>query len=192
MPNWCYNTLRIKGPSAMLYKFQMDMIAVCGEGEYRHFSYSFCTPMPEEYVKTTSPTPQSEKEIREMAAAYNWEPGVLERKLEYAMTDEQRAFYDSLIEKYGFENWYDWANANWGTKWDACDSGMFPPVRTPRTLTYKFNSPWGTPYVFATRLITKMKKDYPGLTFEWTYTLEGEYGKHTLFTHQDFKDAVVV
>ena len=188
MPNWCFNNIRIKGPTPMLDKFRQDMATVCGENT--HFSYSFCTPMPEEYRMTTSPTPQSENEIREMAAAYNWEPGVLERKLEYAMTDEQRAFYDSLIERYGAENWYDWANVNWGTKWDAdCPN---PPVRTPRTLTYKFNSPWGPPYVFATRLITKMKKDYPGLTYDWSYTLEGEYGKHTLFTHQDFLEAEVV
>ena len=188
MPNWCFNNIRIKGPSAMLDKFQQDMAASCRENQ--HFSYYFCTPMPEEYRQTTSPTPMSEKQIREMAATYNWDHDVTMRKLEYAMTDEQRAFYDSLIEKYGSENWYDWANANWGTKWDAdCPS---PPVRTPRTLTYKVDSPWGAPYVFVTRLIKKMKKDYPGLTFEWTYTLEGEYGNHTLFTHQDFKDAVVV
>ena len=177
MPNWCFNNIRIKGPTPMLDKFRQDMATVCGENT--HFSYSFCTPMPEEYRMTTSPTPQSENEIREMAAAYNWEPGVLERKLEYAMTDEQRAFYDSLIEKYGSENWYDWANANWGTKWDACHAAH---ERVPFGIVGKdrveisFDTAWAAPEPVIHALVRK----YPNLNFVHSYSYEGE--ENTDFT----------
>ena len=29
--------------------------------------------------------------------------------------------YKANLKKYGFENWYDWCVANWGTKWNSYD-----------------------------------------------------------------------
>lgn len=34
--------------------------------------------------------------------------------------DQKKA---ALKAKYGFESWYDWNVAHWGTKWDLCDVG---------------------------------------------------------------------
>ena len=38
-------------------------------------------------------------------------------------------------EEYGYDNWYDWANHNWGTKWGCCDNEF-------KDNEYWFNTAW--------------------------------------------------
>ena len=40
--------------------------------------------------------------------------------------------------KYGRDNWYDWSYANWGTKWDACESNV-------QGSTVTFETAWSCP-----------------------------------------------
>ena len=35
--------------------------------------------------------------------------------------DELEAKKKAMKEKYGYESWYDWNIAHWGTKWDLCE-----------------------------------------------------------------------
>jgi hypothetical protein len=46
-------------------------------------------------------------------------------------------------EKYGFESWYEWNVANWGTKWDLCE----PVVDThdANNITLTFQTAWAPP-----------------------------------------------
>lgn len=57
-------------------------------------SFDRIIPMPKELRKTSSPSQASEEEKQ------------------------------ALIEKYGADNWYDWACTNWGTKWDSYDNNI--------------------------------------------------------------------
>lgn len=43
-------------------------------------------------------------------------------------------------ELYGKNNWYDWSIANWGTKWNAYDSGF-----DEESNTMWFNTAWAAP-----------------------------------------------
>ena len=74
-------------------------------------------PLPEALKETTSPTPQ---------------PGQANFKGEQPVVD-------------GFDNWYDWQVANWGTKWDPDLQGAdFDGT----TLSVSFDSAWSPPMAF--------------------------------------------
>ena len=71
-----------------------------------------------------------------------------------------------FIDKYGFDNWYDWSLHNWGTKWDVdFDLDFVPLVRLGFTyyeLTLEFNSAWDPPM----EALQKFVDRYPKGTFE--------------------------
>lgn len=64
---------------------------------------------------------------------------------------------NGLKEKYKFDNWYDWRNANWGTKWNACD-----PNYTEDTGCLSFNTAWSIPYP----VLAKMAQDNPEMNID--------------------------
>ena len=51
----------------------------------------------------------------------------------------------------GFDNWYDWRNANWGTKWELCEFyGVDRQYHSEQnegesTITFGFDSAWAPP-----------------------------------------------
>lgn len=46
-------------------------------------------------------------------------------------------------EKHGFESWYDWNVANWGTKWDLCEVGV--DRHDANNITLTFDTAWSPP-----------------------------------------------
>ena len=71
-----------------------------------------------------------------------------------------------FIDKYGFDNWYDWALHNWDTKWDVDFDLVFEPlVRLGFTyyeLSLEFNSAWSPPLAVWQKFVDR----YPKGTFE--------------------------
>jgi len=63
-----------------------------------------------------------------------------------------------FIDKYGFDNWYDWALHNWDTKWDV----DFDLDVWDFELTLEFNSAWGPPMGAVQKFVDR----YPKGTFE--------------------------
>ena len=51
---------------------------------------------------------------------------------------------EALIEKYGHSDWYGWALANWGTKWD-CSEGEFELEEDGVSGNGWFDTAWGPP-----------------------------------------------
>ena len=100
-------------------------------------------PLPEILKDTTSPTPANIDTVQQ----------------------------STMIAQTGFDNWYDWQVANWGTKWDPeimdCDYDG-------ETLSVSFDSAWSPPIAFYEWLVEQgyeVSANYhePGMDFagEW-------------------------
>ena len=81
------------------------------------------------------------------------------------ITQEMSDRYD---EKYGDNNWYDWANNNWGVKWDACDITAEEAFGDTE-ITYWFDTPWGPPQEIYMLLVAK----FPNVSIQWFWDEPG-------------------
>jgi len=53
---------------------------------------------------------------------------------------------ETLIEKYGYSDWYSWSVDNWGTKWNAdANNWEFNFFQDQGTVTFWFDSAWSPP-----------------------------------------------
>lgn len=165
MPNWCENKLEVRGSKADLDKFMAAAAGPDKGGDNVAFSFHRFRPMPEEYTGiihgSTTIDGKSVSEWREVEGK------------SVALTSMERQV---LMSKYGATNWYDWANQNWGTKWDAIDVGG--PVVEEESLgvlgsevraVYSFSTAWRPPVA----LLHYISTQYPTLRFNDSWTEEG-------------------
>lgn len=171
MPNHVENTLKVSGKPVELKEFQ-----IFAQKGHEVFSIQNLFPMPKELEETQSP-PEITKGIEYIRALKQWnidkaaKPGIVSGKpLTQKMSDE-------LIDKYGANNWYDWAIENWGTKWGSYDSHIEKKGKT--YIKYFFLSAWNPP----TNALIKISENYPNLIFELKYIEEGNGIKGKLSIH---------
>ena len=116
-------------------------------------------PMPAKLKHTSSPAQiMTEDEIKQQWIAYhNLPEDDWSKKQGYpsglGITQEQS---DALKAEFGFDNWYDWTNNNYGTKWgiyDQCTWSDFNEI--------SFMSAWSP----ANLIIEKLSEIYPQLSF---------------------------
>lgn len=88
---------------------------------------------------------------------------------------EKDALRARLKAKYGFDGWYDWQVANWGTKWDLCEPNV---TRVdPNTVEIGADTAWSPPvaaYESLTELGFNVVAHYyePGMCFAGVWTSE--------------------
>jgi len=136
MPNHTANILTVTGDDEAFEEMKAFVRSVDTNGDETAFSLGAIVPMPNELVGTVSGTHIPEWQKEKSA---------------------------EMISKYGADNWYDWCNANWGTKWDAYQVYQWEGNKIT------FHTAWSPP----TCVIAILSQRFPTLTFELKYTDEG-------------------
>lgn len=157
MPNHCQNTLLIVGSPKDLKKF----LGACKNPnfgkrrknetgrrqrdgrEWTIFEGNF--PCPTELVATEAAFYADEKLQRELV------------KIEKAN-----------LKKYGFRNWYDWCNDNWGTKWGDYDTHIDDEYKRDKA-RFEFVTAWAP----GTEGLKRISALHPELAFVNSYEEEG-------------------
>ena len=175
MPNWVTNNVTITADKKLLAKIRKELKGdKNAEGEQRLFDFNKIAPIPKELEGTRSP----------MVAITQKEYDEQERKIaENDFTEQEkmwgisRCLTQKMIneynKKFGACDWYTWQNANWGTKWNACD------VSWVADDLVCFNTAWSTPFA----IMVKLSEKYPEATFTIEFADEDfghNVGEYTL------------
>ena len=121
MPNWCDNRITITGPNKLIDKIE-KIVKEDGDEAFADSSE------PKGLLQFMNPMP---KELRDTTSP----------------TPEGSK--QPVID--GYDNWYDWAVHNWGTKWELCEFyGVDRQYHSENnegesTITFGFDSAWSPP-----------------------------------------------
>ena len=163
MPNWCSNTVEIRGSEEAVAAFVM-----AAKGS--HACYNGCAAFG------SSPWPAHD-EVRlraltrvpaELASAvqefcFNALYPVPEDFRRFPYDDEQaRKVGDAVGEERAYGG-YRWQSDHWGTKWDVSD--IYIDYGPASFILLEFSTAWGPPISF----FEKVCGDFPELTFELTF-----------------------
>jgi len=140
--------------------------------KYQEFSFEEIIPMPKELRHTASPVEVYEtqedldKHLDELQVKYAKDDVRLDFFKSIAAKAMTREYSDSLKNMYGADNWYDWANEQWGTKWNPsdsyCEDGGW-------LLKYDFDTAWCPPE----NICYTLRDMFPDLQFTWFFREEG-------------------
>ena len=130
MPNWCANSLKITPikPRAktLMVRIERALEEAKKGGECRLFD--IIHPMPKELMDT-------------MKGSFGDEVKEAENQAKIAVN----------TAKYGYPTWYEFANAEWGTKWDACEVTY---DKQGGSLVIWFDTAWSPPMAIYEKLET--------------------------------------
>ena len=159
MPNWCKNIVEVFGEEADIKAFK-EMVASDEEA----FSLNSILPVPIELHDVQSPVRiMTEQEIQEYKESHkDIHP---DYPIGGPITQETS---DRLNKQYGDNNWYDWCNRNWDTKWDVGDV-VFQDDFENEWLRYEFDTAWGPP----TNIFHELEKRFPNIRISWFFNEPG-------------------
>ena len=169
MPNHVYHHFAMSNLSdkqkEILKKIESNHHGLCG----------YYIPMPNEMTQTQSPinvVSESEYEriMEENKKIDRTKPFFYEPK------PITKAMQDRLIQLYGHDNWYDWANDRWGTKWGCYDSDIDGE-------TLRCTTAWSPMRI---EIVELFALDFPDFTWHWEE--EQGYGQTMIFENGKFVD----
>jgi hypothetical protein len=115
MPNWCFTSLTVTGPSEDISRFVKGLKDNQQENEGRM-----------SILNTYYPTP---KEL-DVTERFGDIPEDLEKQ------------YAANTEKFGHRSWYDWNISNWGSKWADCETELHDDSEGLNEIVFTFDTAW--------------------------------------------------
>ena len=153
MPNWTYNNLQFIGKTEDNVKQLKELL----KSDDNDFDFNNIIPMPNELSDTVSGS-------------------------ENAKPDWQKKQSEKLKAKYGADNWYDWSNNNWGTKWNACDVNV---EQNKNVLNYTFDTAWDAPREIVRALEHMKETILKDIRIDWNCVHEDGDEEETLLVVDD-------
>ena len=153
MPNWTYNNVQFIGKTEDNVKQLKELL----KSDDNDFDFNNIIPMPNELSDTVSGS-------------------------ENAKPDWQKKQSEKLKAKYGADNWYDWSNNNWGTKWNACDVNV---EQNKNVLNYTFDTAWDAPREIVRALEHMKETILKDISIDWNCTHEDGDEEETLLVVDD-------
>lgn len=183
MPNWCENTLEIYSEDTEKMKEFYDFFG--GQDKFLdNFCFNNIKTMPQELDGTRSPSTIVSQETydryTELEKKHNIKDSqdVVRLVEDGTITEEERDLLwkegitqemsDMRKSEYGYDNWYDWRNNNWGTKWDIKGEVHVDDLYD-EGCTLIFQTAWSPPEP----IVVKLQEMFPDLTFYGGYVGEG-------------------
>jgi hypothetical protein len=151
MPNWCSNTLEVRGDKEQLKEFIQKSVVASDHNSPEHYDFTFegLFPTPKELTEMTSPV------------AWGGDETDVEGKKEF------EAYVKELEQKYHHSDWYSWRVANWGCKWDC--SSSYIAADDGEVFVVSYDTAW-SPNIEWTRKVSQM---FPDLEFRLIYMEPG-------------------
>jgi hypothetical protein len=169
MPNWTTNTVTFTGPTDQLVAVKARLAGE-GDDDARIFDFDRITPMPPVLHRVISPLRIGEHG-RPMLHPVGSDGTVVDAQTVEATEEEAAA---CATPNGGYTSWYDWAVANWGTKWNACHAELCED--TAEQLTYRFDSAWDAPRALIDPFVEVVEEVGPDLEIEWEAVHEDSDG----------------
>lgn len=150
MPNWVYSSISINSEMTTERKAILEKIAEKGICEYYR-------PMPPTLNITSGST------VDRLRAILKHENGVLPddfdlRQNHLTEKDVEEARLSFMNERlYRFKDWYDWRNANYGTKWGDCGLEIIDDTITFQSACSPIHH----------EIIEQFAEDFPDFIYTW-------------------------
>ena len=170
MPNWCDNSVYFSvDPKS---NDELGQIVDAVKKGKNKFSLDAVIPMPEVLKKVSKGSAET---IYGDKTDLWWKPkDAMNPFPDKGVVPVPIQMREEWKEKYGADNWYDWAYENWDTKWDTDPKQIHVEVdrlkgHRPTSITYGFETAWGPPY----SVFKKLKKMFPYVDVKWYVSIEG-------------------
>lgn len=152
MPNWTSNALVIEGTPDDLVAFLARACLLDADALLTLETLSTASTWDFSTGAVLSDTVRDAVRLKALTAhiaAFSYEghepmPAELRNTKSPWQRDDDPELWDRYESQYGAVDWYQWANRNWGVKWDASQPNLV--TATTERVIMSFASPWCAPF----------------------------------------------